>query len=86
MLQCRSSIYARNCNYLSFKYELTEADWASDINHLLGRVKMKFQQMSTVPDIVGNILELCNIRDGIVLCHTLGNVEVCKLIDVLCLD
>ncbi len=86
MLQCRSSIYARNYNYLSFKYELTEADWASDINHLLGRVKMKFQLMSTVPDIVGNILELCNIRDGIVLCHTLGNVEVCKLIDVLCLD
>ena len=33
-----------------------------------------------------DIIELCDIRDGLALCDTLSNDEVCKLIDIICLE
>ena len=33
-----------------------------------------------------DIIELCDIRDGLALCDTLSIDDVCKLIDIICLE
>ena len=36
-----NSTFAANYQYLSFKFGLTEADWYTSLDHLLGKVKKK---------------------------------------------
>ena len=36
-----NSTFAANYQYLSFKFGLTEADWYTSLDHLLGKVKNK---------------------------------------------
>ena len=40
-LLCVNSTFAANYQYLSFKFGLTEADWYTSLDHLLGKVKKK---------------------------------------------
>ena len=43
-LHCIKSTFASNYKYLSYRYNISHSDWYKDINHLIGKVKMKFQQ------------------------------------------
>ena len=83
-LNCMNSTFARNYNYLCYKYELTDKDWYSDINYLLGKVKMKFSyQSSDYTLTVKTVTELCNIRNGNLICQTLSHNELCCLIAII---
>ena len=41
---CIKSILASNYKYLSYRYNISHDDWYKIINHLIGKVKLKFQQ------------------------------------------
>ena len=43
-----NSTFAANYQYLSFKFGLTEADWYTSLDHLLGTVKKKIALLYSV--------------------------------------
>ena len=68
------------------KYNLSHHDWRLDTSHLIGKVRLKNKQKSCHIGSCQDIIELCDIRDGLALCDTLSNDDVCKLIDIICLE
>ena len=82
----KKSTFASNYNYLSCKYNVSYNDWQLDANHLIGKVRLKNNQKSCHSGSCQDIIELCEIRHGLTLCVTLSNDDVCKLIDIICLD
>ena len=81
---CMRSTFSDNYKYLSYKYQLTDRDWYNDLEHLLGKVKMKFSELCLWSSTASNMLEICSIRDNIVICNTINNEDTCKLINLLC--
>ena len=57
-----------------------------DTRHLIGKVRLKNKQKSYHIGSCQDIIELCEIRDGLESCYTLSNDDVCKLIDIICLE
>ena len=49
-----SSTFATNYRHLCYKYELVQTDWNSGLAHLLGKVKMKYQN-KTVQNCPANM-------------------------------
>ena len=45
-LLCVNSTFSSNFQYLSIKYGLTEADWYTNIDHLLGKVRKNVYTVS----------------------------------------
>ena len=43
-LCCLQSTFASNDRYLSSKYNISYNDWFTIVSHLIGKVKMRFQQ------------------------------------------
>ena len=65
---------------------ISHTDWHLDTSHLIGKVRLKNKQKSCHIGSCQDIIELCDIRDGLALCDTLSNDDVCKLIDIICLE
>ena len=65
---------------MSSKYNRSHNDWHLDTSHKIGKVRLKNKQKSC-----RDIIELCEIRDGLALYDTLSNDNVCKFIDIFCL-
>ena len=82
-LNCMRSTFSENYQYLSYKYQLSDRDWYNDLEHFLGKVKM---QLFLGSPTASNVLELCSIRDNIVICNTINHDDTCKLINLLCTD
>ena len=67
-----NSTFAANYQYLSFKFGLTEADWYTSLDHLLGKVKKKitlfrheiFLEFRNFPDLRGH--SRGNHRSGLI--------------------
>ena len=55
MLYCFQSTFAFIYRYLSSKYNISHNDWFTDVSHLIGKVRMKFQQNSNRSDEVQTI-------------------------------
>ena len=70
-LLCKNSTFASNYRYLSCKYSLSHNDWHLDMNHLAGKVRLKNQLKSIYSKSCQDIIELCEIRDGLSSCDTL---------------
>ena len=85
-LLCKNSTFASNYSYLSCKYNLSHHDWHLDTSHLIGKVRLKNKHKSCHIGFCQDNIELCEIRDGLALCDTLSNDDVCKLIDIICLE
>ena len=87
-LLCKNSTFASNYSYLSYKYNLSHHDWHLDSSHLIGKVRLKNKQKSCNIGSCKDIIELCDIRDGLALCDTCksSNDDVSKLIDIICLE
>ena len=85
-LLCKCSTFASNCSYLSCKCNLSHHDWQLDTSHLIGKVRLKNMQKLCHIGSCQDIIELCEIRDGLALCDTLSNDDVCKLINIICLE
>ena len=84
-----SSTFATNYRHLRYKYELVQTDWHSGLAHLLGKVKMKYQNKNAqnCPANMAIIRELCDIRDGRhIACHIIFKAEVCSLLDIICTE
>ena len=82
-LSCKNSTFSSNYNYLYCKYELSNQDWYLDTNHLLGKVRLK-RQLNITCSSWQNVIELCEIRDGLSSYEVLSNDDVCKLIEIIC--
>ena len=67
--------------YLSSKCNIFHNDWFTDVSHLIGKVRMKFQQNSRISNEVQSLIELCAIRDGLSNCNILTHADVCHLIE-----
>ena len=84
-----SSTFATNYRHLCYKYELVQSDWHSGLAHLLGKVKMKYQNKNSqnCPANMSIIRELCDIRDGRhIACDIISKTEVCSLLDIICTE
>ena len=79
-LLCKNSTFSSNYNYLSFKYELSNQDWYLYTNHLLNI------QLNITCSSLHCVIELCEICDGLSSCEALSNDDVCKLIELICLE
>ena len=56
------------------------------MNHLVGNVRLENQQKSINCKSRQDIIELCEIRDGLASCDTLANDDICKIIDIICIE
>ena len=36
-----NSVYAENCRYLSYKYQISNEDWDADVSFVVGNVKLR---------------------------------------------
>ena len=84
-----SSTFATNYRHLCYKYELVQSDRHSGLAHLLGKVKMKYQNKNAqiCPANMIIIRELCDIRDGRhIACDIISKTEVCSLLDIICTE
>ena len=57
-LLCVNTTFAANYQYLSFKFALTEADWYTSLDHLLGKVKKKIALLHSQPVLCGVLKKL----------------------------
>ena len=74
-----------SCNHL----HNVQSDWHSGLAHLLGKVKMKYQNKNSqnCPANMSIIRELCDIRDGRhIACDIISKTEVCSLLDIICTE
>ena len=69
-LASANSVFAENCCYLSFKYQITRENWNKPYSFLLGKVKLK--NPLHVQSTCQTIVELYNIRDGLSFCDGLN--------------
>ena len=74
-------MFAANYQYLSFKFGLTEADWYTSLDHLLGKVKNKIVLLHPQPVLCGVLKELCAIRDNTSLCDIADKHDIVVLIN-----
>ena len=84
-LLCKNSTFSSNYNYFSCKYELSNQDWYLDTNHLLGKVRLK-SQLNITCSPWQSVIKLCENCDSLSSCEALSNDDVCKLIELICLE
>ena len=84
-LYCIKSTFASNYKYLSYRYTISHVDWYKDISHLIGKVKIKFQQHFQSRNTAQTLVELCAIRDGLSTCNALSYLYVSELINLISL-
>ena len=75
-LNCMCSTFSENYQYLSYKYELSDRDWYIDLEHLLGKVKMKF---SEVRQQLVMWLNYVQFEITLFMCNTIHNEDTCKI-------
>ena len=86
-LCCPKSTFSENYHFLSYKYQLSNSDWCNELDHLLGKVKMKAKDLYTMYNpVVYCVRELCFIRDNLMFCNILNYNEIRILIDLLCIE
>ena len=72
--------------YTGTRYDISHDDWHKDISHLIGKVKLKFQQDFQSRNTAQTLVELCAIRDGLSTCNALSYLDACELINLISLD
>ena len=84
-----NSTFAANYQCLSFKFGLTEADWYTSLDHLLGKVKKKIALLHPQPVLsvlCGALKELYAVRANLSLCDTADNNDIVVLINDICIN
>ena len=85
-LHCIKSTLAANYKHLSYKYKICQDDWFIDINLLIAKMKVQFEQGTQSRSNAHTIVELCATRDGIANCDIMSCTEISKLINLISLD
>ena len=83
-LLCVNSTFSSNLQYLSFKYDLTEADCYINIDHLMGKVRKKMSILYPKPILCNVLKELCAIRDNITTCDIASITDIIAMIEDIC--
>ena len=67
IIKSSSSVFAENYRYLMFKYNLSVDDWGGELCYLIEKISLLQRQRDICAQqiIIGNVRELCNIRDGV---------------------
>ena len=81
-----NSTFVSNYQYLSFKFALTEADWYTSLDHLLGKVKKKIALLHPQPVLCGVLRELCAKRDNTSVCVLADKNDIVVLINEICIN
>ena len=81
-----NSRFTANYQYLSFKFGLTEADWYTSLDHILGKVKKKLVLLHSQPVLCGVLKELCAICDNTSLCDIADKNDIVVLINDICIN
>ena len=71
-LHCVRSTFAANYKYLSYKYNISQDEWFTDLSHLIKKVDIKFHKDFQNQSTVNTIVELCAIRDDVTECGVLS--------------
>ena len=85
-LHCVRSTFAANYKYLSYKYNISQDEWFTDLSHLIKKVDIKFHKDFQNQSTVNTIVELCAIRDDVTECGVLSRADACKLNDLISLQ
>ena len=85
-LHCVRCTFAANYKYLSYKYNISQDEWFTDLSHLIKKVDIKFHKDFQNQSTVNTIVELCAIRDDVTECGVLSRADACKLIDLISLQ
>ena len=64
-----------------YRYNSSHDDWY--ISHLIGKVKLKFQQDFQSRNTTQTLVELCAIRDGLSTCNALSYLDACELMNLV---
>ena len=81
-----NSTFAANYQHLSFMFGLTEADWYTSLDHLLGKVKKKIALLHPQPVLCGVRKDLCAIPDNTSLCDIVDKHDIVVLINDICIN
>ena len=79
-LQCVWSTFAANFKYLSYKYNISQDEWFTELSRLIKKNNIKFHQNIQNQSTVNTIVELCAIQNDITECGVLSRADACKLI------
>ena len=71
-LHCVRSTFAANYKYLSYKYNISQDEWFTDLSHLIKKVDIKFHKDFQNQSTVNTIVELCAIRDDVTECGSVS--------------
>ena len=63
-LRCKKSYFAENYRYLSWKYNISDCDWYTNIIYLKGNVKIKQKLLYPVSHDASVLHDLCSMRDN----------------------
>ena len=85
-LHCVLTTFAANFKYLSYKYNISQDEWFTDLSHLIKKVDIKFHKDFQNQSTVNTIVELCAIQDDEPECGVLSRADACKLIDLIFLQ
>ena len=83
-LRCKNSSFDNNYRYLSYKYNLANSDWISDIGSLLAKVEIKSHSGINNLD-VSTVKKLCHMRDNS-YCNILSYHDLIKQIEDICIN
>ena len=62
-LRCKKSFFAENYRYLSWKYNISDCDWYTNITCLIGNVKIKQKLLYPLSHDASILHDLCSMRD-----------------------
>ena len=85
-LHCVRSTFAANFKYLSYKYNISQDEWFTDLSHLIEKVDIKYHKDFQNQSTANTIVELCTIRGDVTECGVLSRADAYKLIDLISLQ
>ena len=82
-LATESSVFAENCRYLMYKYEISVFAWYGSISDVMNCIKNIQNVFNEHASNIASIKELCKIRDKVVY-NKLSPLGANTLIELIC--
>ena len=82
-LTTKSSVFAENCRYLMYKYDISVFAWYGSLYDVMNCIKNIQNVSNEHASRIASIKELCKIRDKVVYSE-LSPLEANTLIELIC--
>ena len=83
-LTTESSVFAENCRYLMYKYDMSAFAWYGSLYDVMNSIKNIQNLSNEHASNVASIKELCKIRDKVAMYSELSPLEANSLIELIC--